>query len=163
MEKPTLVLKPSIINALFPIFVRNLLYSLVLVVILYGVYYILRFFKLVPFSNAAVIGFFISLLLVIAILPLCYELIKLVNTTYYFYHTHVSAEFALLAIKKHSVNYSQITNISTDISIWDRLSNAGDITIHTGQEQTPSLILTYISSPRRIEKIIYHLIHKNRK
>ena len=37
MQKPKLILKPSLINALTPMLVRNLVYALVVAIILFGV------------------------------------------------------------------------------------------------------------------------------
>lgn len=162
MEKELLILKPNIVNALLPLFIRNLFYSFVIVLLLYGVSFILRFFNIISYSVAVIVSWLFVLLIVLAAVPLLYQIIVLANTRYYFFKTHVISEIEMIYIERHSVNYSQITNIATKISLWDRLSNAGDITLHTGQEQTPSLILSYIKDPHRIEKAIYHLIHKNK-
>lgn len=162
MEKPLLILKPSIINALFPIFLKNLFYSFIFVVAVYLINHALKYFNLIHYSDILTITILIVLMFVIPIIPLSYNITKLTNTRYYFYRTHLLSETKILGIEKHSINYSQITNISTVISLWDRISNAGDITLHTGQEQTASLMLSFIRDPHRIEKAIYHLIHKNR-
>jgi len=160
MKKRTLILKPSVVNGLVPITFRYFLYAVVVSVVLFLVENILKNFNLIEISFkwwTVLIG------LVILVLPSGSKLIKLRRTTYSFYTSHVESEFRFLTIKKHSVPYSQIVDMTLEISLWDRLTKAGNITLHTAEEKTPSLVLYYIRKPEQIEKIIYRMIYHHRK
>ncbi|MFH1664331.1 MAG: hypothetical protein ABH986_06040, partial [archaeon] len=126
MEKHLLVLKPSLFNALIPTFIKNLVYSFIVVLILFGVSVLLETVNIInTYSNK--LFWLIIILIVFSIGPLIIKMIVLFNTNYYLFKTHVLSEFRFLAVKKQSVPYNQIVNISVDISIWDRVCNAGNI------------------------------------
>jgi len=67
MEKPLFILKPSILNALFPLFLKNLFFSSLISIILYFVY------RLILYSGYNLPSikqyFFIVLALILALLP----------------------------------------------------------------------------------------------
>ena len=161
MEKPLLILKPSLVNAILPTFLRNLFYAFILVLILFGIAIVLETFNIVDYPNKVL--WLLGLLLVISIGSVLVKIINLFNTSYYFFKTHVSREFEFFTVKKQSAPYSQIVNISVDISIWDRVCNAGDITLHTAEDVAPDLILHFIKEPEKIERGIYNLIHRVKK
>ena len=160
MEKPLFVTKPHIINGLFPIFLKNLTYSVVFSLILYAVSFILRYFNLINYSNAVIISFLIGLAIVIALVPLFIKIINLGTTTYYFFKNHLVSESGLFGKAKHSVPYSQITDLAIDVSLWDKLCNAGDLTLHTANDQNPDLVLYYLKDIDTIENILNKAIHK---
>ena len=84
--------------------------------------------------------------------PLSIEIFLLLNTTYYLFHTHVTREFEFIAVKKHIVPYNQIVDIKVNISIWDKVCNAGDIVLNTAEDVEPNLILHFIENPEKVEK-----------
>ncbi|MBT3720210.1 PH domain-containing protein [archaeon] len=160
MNKPLLSLKPSFFNALIPMFVKNLIYSGIITVVLYGLSFVLEFLNILnPISNKIFLA--IVILVALAVLPLIISVIILANSNYYFYKTHVESEFEFFIIKKHSTPYNQITNISTDISIWDRICRAGDITLYTAEDNVKNLTLKYIENPQKIEQEIYSIMKSN--
>ncbi len=159
MTKPILVLKPSIWNGLFPLWAKNLFYALPITIALGVIMFVLRFFAILEESLTFLSVSLIFLLLIISLTPLLFKILILYNTTYYFYHSHVTSEVELLNIRQHSVSYDQITDVSMHISLWDRLCNAGDITLHTGKEAEHPLVLHYIKNPKKIEHLLYKIIH----
>jgi len=161
MEKPLAILKPSLINALAAIFIRNIFYSFIIILVLYGVSILLETFNILDPINK--VFWVIIILLLVLIVPLLIQTVILHNTLYYFFRTHVSRELKFFVVKKHSVPYSQIVNITIDISIWDRICKAGDITLHTAEDKTPDLVLHYIKEPEKIEKHIYAMMHRIKK
>jgi uncharacterized membrane protein YdbT with pleckstrin-like domain len=163
MEKPLLVLKPNIINALLPTFIRNLFYSFIAALVLFGVFLLLRLFNFIDYSTRLVIFFLIIFLLVVSIIPLLAKIVTLSITKYYFFRAHVVLESKLIKIKRESVPYHQIVNITIDISLWDRLCKAGDIILHTAKEESPDIILYYIKEPEKIESALHRLIIKTKK
>ncbi len=160
MGKRVLILKPSIVNGLLPITFRYFLYAVVVSMVLFLIDYILRNFNLIEFSSR---WWIILIGAVILVLPSAAKLIKLHYTTYYFYASHVESEFRFMTIKKHAVPYSQIVDVSVEISLWDRLTRAGNITLHTAEEKAPSLVLYYLRKPEQIEKIIHKMIYHHRR
>lgn len=163
MEKPLLILKPSIPNALIPIFLRYLFLSLIPALILYGLIISLKIFNFVDFPNKKIIYWLVILLFIILIMLLFIRVIILTSTKYYFFKTNVLSEFRLIIIRRHSVPYNQIVNIKTNISLWDRFCKAGDIILHTAEDTDPDLTLSYIKDPEKIEKSIYHAIYSYKK
>jgi len=98
-------------------------------------------------------------LFVILIISLLIKIVILSSTKYYFFNNHITSEFKLIIIKRHSVPYHQIVNIRTDISLWDRFCKAGDIVLHTAEDKDPDLVLNYIKDPEKIERAIYNMIY----
>jgi len=161
-EKPLSVLKPNAVNALAPMFLRNLFYFLIVSSIFYGFYWVIRFFSDLEFSIRQIILASLILSLLIVFLPLLIRIIILYNTSYYFYKTYLMKEFELFIIRTKSAPYSQIVNITSDISIWDRITNCGDVILHTAEDKTPDIVLSYIENPEKIEKNLYILISKQK-
>ena len=81
-------------------------------------------------------------------------------TKYYFYETNAVKEFRFIVISRKSVVYSRITNIVLKVSLWDRITGAGSITLHTGDDEMPDLVIRYVKDPVKLEELVYSLIHK---
>ena len=163
MDKPLLILKPNLINALLPSYVKNYILSLVIVWTFYGLTFFLKTIGLI--QNAMVWGmwgiFLWSALL--TLIPLSVRIVILMNTKYYFYDTHMLSEFKLFSIKKKSAPYTLIRSITTEITLWDRMCNSGDIVIHTADDNQPNIVLKYLNDPERVEKGIYHLVKMSKR
>ena len=159
MDKPLLVLKPGVVNALLPTLVKNLF----IIGILSGVYFLLGSIELINKSSTNMLFGLLCILLVYFTLRLVIKLIILYNTKYFFFQTNVVREFELVIVRRHSTPYNQIVNITSHVSLWDRLCKAGDITLHTAEDRLPDLVLHYIDDPEKIEKDLYELIQKSKK
>lgn len=159
MEKPLLVLKPNIVNALFPLFLRNFFYSFIIVIFLFGLSFVLKQSHIIDYPTRKIIFWLIFFLIAMLIIPLLFKLISLYYTKYYFFKSHVTSEFKFIRIKRYSVPYHQIVNITTRISLWDRICKAGDITLHTAEDKSADLVLYYIKNPMKIESGLYKMIH----
>lgn len=163
MENPILILKPSVINALVPVFLKKLFYFILILGFLLGGAWLLRYFDVIdPSTEDALIGLGI-LSLLFFLLPILFQFVFLYNTQYVFYETHVVSEFELMIVKRHTTPYHQIVNITSDVSIWDRLCNAGDLTMHTAEDRLPDLTLKFIKNPNEVEKKIYTLMQKQKE
>jgi len=158
-KAPMMVLKPDLINAIFPSFAKNLFWSIILVAILYGVNMLLKLFGIVVISSAFAIPTLLIFAVVLSFVPLIFQIFILANTKYSFYDNHVNSEFKFILIRKRSATYPHIINMTVDISIWDRLCNAGDIIVHTAEENDPDIALRFIKNPEDIETQIYALIN----
>jgi|TARA_Y100000310_G_C20284967_1_gene624423 hypothetical protein len=71
-------------------------------------------------------------------------------------------EFEFFIIRTQSVPYTQIVNITTDISIWDRITKSGDIILHTAEDKAPDVVLSYILYPDKVEKSIYRMVARQK-
>lgn len=158
MQKPLLVLKPSIVNALFPIFIKYLFRSFIFTAVVYGILFVLS--ERLNLTMSQILPWLAAFMLALAILPLLARTVVLRNTRYYFYPTYVVSEFKLIRLVRHSAPYNQIANIKTHASLWDRMSGAGDIILHTSENRTPDLVLSYIKNPEKIESSLYSLLHR---
>jgi len=160
-RKPLLVVRPSVINALFPLFLKNLLGF---GIIGFGVFLLAPFVKLlIPDFPSLSFNLIFFLILLLTFLSISIKLFLLLVTRYYFFETNAIKEFKFIVIRRRSVVYTRITNVSVKISLWDRITGAGNITLHTGDDNEPDLVLSYIKKPIKIEELIYSLIHKKNK
>jgi uncharacterized membrane protein YdbT with pleckstrin-like domain len=161
--KPLFVLKPNITNALFPLFIRNFIYSILFCGVLFAVYTLLTWLKILSINLEWTIAFFIILAFLISLIPLTSKIVILLCTKYIFYEESLIHQFKFINIKKDSVIYSRITNINLDITLWDRVCKAGDLTIHTADDTMPDIVLKYIKNPEEVEHKIYSLIKRSNK
>jgi hypothetical protein len=162
METPLMEMKPNILNALFPVFLKNLFFSFIVILVMYAVSQVLTIFGVISLTASDVTIWLIGILFLFAIAPMTVRIIILYNTKYYFFRTHVISEFEFIMIKKYSLPYSKISNITVDISIWDRFCRAGDVTLHTAENITPDLVLRFIKNPKKMERDIYRMIDTQR-
>ena len=159
MSEHVTKIKPSLVNALVPIFIKDVIYSILITAIFFFTIHILKAVNVTKFSTSTKLNILIFVL--VALVLTTSRIIILTSTTYYFYNDHIKSEFKFIAIKSFAAPYSSIVNISSSISLWDRLCNASDITLHTA-EDNKDLVLRYITNPKKIEKIIYQMIKKSK-
>lgn len=160
MEEAVLTLEPNLKVGLLPIIASNFSYSIIISSSIYLMLYLFDRFDVISISNKFLYG--IIFFLALFIIPILVNVIILSRTTYLFYDTHLSKEFRLLGIKKHSIPYNQIRNIVTNVNIWNRLSSAGRIEIHSANDKENMMILNYINNPEEIEEKIYSIIGKKK-
>lgn len=162
-EEPLFILKPNVFNAIVPIFAKNLLYSLMMGAVGFGLFWLLFEFGSVPYTMGQAffwIGFFV---LLFPAIPSLIKLFILHNTKYFFYKTRIVSEFELFSVKRSSAPYQQIVSVTSKVSIWDRICKAGDLTVHTAEDSTPDIALLYIKDPHAIETKIYELMRYYKK
>lgn len=157
--KPFLVVRPSIFNALIPVFFKNLIG---IGLISFAFYFLISLVNLllVDLIFFPTIGVVLVFIFVLTFLSISIKLFILKMTKYSFYGTNAVKSFKFIIIKKRSVVYNRITNITLNVSLWDRLTGAGTIRVHTGDDEVPDIVMRYIKNPERIENLIYNLIHK---
>ncbi len=164
VEKPLLVLRPHVFNAILPMLMKNLIYSVIINMGLFGILYIAEYvgYK-TGILQYGVLVFYLMIAIstiIMALIPLACRIIILLNTTYIFYKGHLIKEFELIVIRTSSVPYNQIVDISINISLWDRICRAGDMTIHTAEDRAPDLKLMYIKNPEKIQHLIYGIVSR---
>ncbi len=161
MDKPLYTFKPNLMNSLFPEFLKQLLFSLFIVGGLYGLLRLLTSLNIYTLPKQNLWLFILGTIMVLS--SLFFKIITLINTSYFFYHNHVTREFKFLIVRKHSIPYNQITNLTLDVSVWDRICKAGDLTLHTAEDKEPNLILKYVNNPEKVENLIHGIIEKKPK
>lgn len=163
MKSTELILRPYMFNALTPEFIRNLIYSMLINIGIYGIMYIYQLTMKNVFIEFGSLLFYVSFSLstfAIAFIPVVWKIILLYNTNYYFFDDHVVNEFEFLIVRKKSVMYDKIVDMTIDVSIWDRICKSGDITLHTAENRSPDMKLRYIKEPFKIENHIYDIISR---
>lgn len=163
VEEPLFILKPNIFNALVPIFAKNLFYSLIMGAIGLGLFWLLYEFGTVPYTMGQAFFWTVFFVLLFPAIPSLIKLFFLHNTKYFFYKTRLVSEFELFSVKRSSAPYQQIVSVTSKVSIWDRICNAGDLTVHTAEDSTPDITLLYIKDPHAIEAKIYDLMRYFKK
>ncbi|MBN2102121.1 MAG: PH domain-containing protein [Candidatus Aenigmarchaeota archaeon] len=163
-EKPLLVLRPHIFNAILPMFMRNLIYSIIINFGLFGILYITEYVGYMTGTMQYGILVFYLLFIIstafMAMMPLLWRIVFLLNTTYIFYKKHLVKEFEFIVIRTSSVSYDHIVDITISISLWDRICKSGDMTLHTAENRAPDIKLMYVSKPEKIEHLIYDIISR---
>lgn len=165
-ENPLFILRPNLINAFFPTllkyFFKIIIYAGLPLIIL-GI--ILNILKIISFNNYLMAFIIIFTSIIIATISLAIKIfILLPKLEYRFYNNHFEVESKLLNIEKKSVPYNKIVNINANISLWDRISHAGDLIIHTADEkETGDIHLLFLKNPLDVEKKIHDLILKTNK
>lgn len=160
IESHSLKLKPSIINALLPAVIESITFSIVITATMYIVIFILSLIGLISFSFPIKFLTLFLPFLVFVLIPFSIHVFYLWYTTYYFYTDRVVKEFRFIALNKQSVFYDHIINITVEISIWDRLTSAGDIILHTADDKEPEVVLKFIPKTEEVEKLIYKLVKR---
>ena len=85
MDRLLFKLKPDVINALFPMFLRNLLVSFVIVLVLYVITQLLVLINVLALTTNLILLWMAGILVFLAIAPLLFRIVILLNTIYYFY------------------------------------------------------------------------------
>jgi hypothetical protein len=106
------------------------------------------------------LSYIIPATIVLALLPTFGRAFLNTRRTYYFYDTYVVSEFDFFIKDRVSCPYHQITNVDLDISFWDRLTDAGDIVLHTAEDNADDIVIRYVRSPQKVEEQIYNLMQK---
>ncbi|MCF7872059.1 PH domain-containing protein [Candidatus Woesearchaeota archaeon] len=158
-EKPYII-KPSLLNALLPTFIKSFFISIILTTILYIFIFLLKLTGLNIMIFELEIIVLISPVIILTIVPTTIRIIMLKCTTYKFYNHYAEKIFKFIIIRKKSTLYSKITNITTNVDLWDRISKAGDIILHTAEDSTPDLTLKYVKEPENVEKLLHNYIKK---
>lgn len=159
-EEPVLIIKPNLINTLFPTFLKNILFIGSGAGIVFLITISLRSLEMIEINTTILTGSLIIITLFLSFILISWKIIKLITTKYIFYHTHIIIEKKLFNVHRTSVIYNQITNITTKLNVWDRFSNGGKIILHTAEDNTPDLELYSVNNTQTIEKKI-HLLIKN--
>jgi uncharacterized membrane protein YdbT with pleckstrin-like domain len=157
MEPPILTLKGSIFNAIFPTYMKNILWAAFILFPFFGGAYVLARMG-VGTSAPIVVSTYIILIAFGALVPLVWRIIVIVNTTYTFYKELVVMEFRFFVVRQESVPYNKITNITVSVSLWDRLTGGGDITVHTADDSQPNLVLYSVRQPRELHERLTKLV-----
>ncbi len=100
----------------------------------------------------------ILIILALTFLSISIKFTTLKLTKYIFYENNAVKDFKFIIINRRSVMYDRITNITLKVSLWDRITGAGKIILHTGDDELPDIIMKYIKDPAKIEELIYSLI-----
>ena len=48
-------------------------------------------------------------------------------------------------------------NLTMNVTIWDRICKAGDLTIHTAEDKEPDMVLRYVKHPEKLETMINNM------
>lgn len=162
-DEPVFVLSPDLVNALVPSLIKNFLISLGISILVYLFFSLLTFISKAKVYGGALISTIIVVFLIFLIIPFLINMFILKFTKYEFYSSNIVKQFKFIMIKKHAIIYDKILEVKLDISIWDRLTKAGDIQLVSADDSSPNLVLKYIKEPEKVEKNIYQLIRKVNK
>lgn len=165
-EEPLLILKPSLINAFLPTLIKYVLKTILYLGIPIGlIFMVINLLQGNKTNFILFVGIIIFGSIVISLISLAIKIFIFTPAIEYrFYKNHLELEKKLINIERKSVPYSKITNINSEISLWDRITDSGDLIIHTADEnKTGSLEILFLKNPLEVEKKIQILISKPKK
>jgi uncharacterized membrane protein YdbT with pleckstrin-like domain len=151
-------IKPNLLNAAGPKFLKYLLaYSLASTTIYYALQTIQPTF--LAYTQTRLITTLTLLTIVISIIVVKRRIIKLHYTKYDFYDTHVVETTGIIGRKRNSIPYKQISKLTNNTNLWDRITNASDITLKSQKhDDSHDLTLKSIKNADEIEHKIYKLL-----
>lgn len=152
--KAMMTVKPSLINALFPEYARNVFYALLIMLVAFALSYGAYFLSILSWEPNLFLYLVLALLL--GVVPLTWQIIQLRSTTYYFFDTHIVHEYAFFSVRRKNVPYTKIVGLHVERSFWDRLSRAGDLHIHTADDSEPDITIQFILNPQQVEEWLTH-------
>lgn len=160
MTKPLHNFKPNLLTALVPHFFRNFLYVALIFTLLYLMAFAAGMLGLTNYwlQQLLNIPLLVGVAFILAILPLSFEAIKLMNTNYYLYKTRVEVKYEFFVMRKYSANYNQVVNLKTIVNIWDKITSSGDIIVHTAEDTSNDLRLEHVKNPEEVEKKLNKLL-----
>ena len=162
MPQKQFTLKPDLINALLPTFTKNLFrYSIAGV----ATYYIIQALpSLFVYEHTRLVTAIILVVLLFSFLSIKLAIIRLHRTTYTFYDTHVAQETGFITKQRDSIPYKQISKVINNTTLWDRLTNASNITLKSSRHaDSHDLTLQSIKEANKIEHEIYKLLKTDAK
>ena len=158
MEKPLYAMKPSIINAVVPNAARNILISAIIALPGASLWFLVR--KSLPWTFGQAFALVFIAFAVVLNLKELWNAVCIWNTTYYFYRNHLVHEFELFKEERISILYEKINNVKSNLSLWDRMCNAGDLEIFLKDSHPPVFTLLYVKYPAEIESKLHQLIRQ---
>ena len=158
-ESVILELRPNLVNGFLPVYIGYVAKISKWASIPITIAVILSLLTINPLNPGLTLILAGVGILTLALLSLIVRIIMLGNLKYTFYKDRIEMHQQLFNIRRKSIRYSQITNITAEISVWDRICNAGDIILHSAEEtEVGDLELRCIKNPYDIEKKIHELI-----
>lgn len=157
MPTKQFTLKPSALNATAPIFLKKLFkYSLAAI----PIYYVVIWLSL-NINYQALLLSLICIVVLASALETKPALIHLHYTTYVFFDTHVLVKSGILSKQRNTMPYNHISRVVNNSSLWDRITNASDITLKsTKHDENQDVTLKSVKNAEEVEHKIYALLKK---
>jgi uncharacterized membrane protein YdbT with pleckstrin-like domain len=156
MEHTRLVLRPSLVNAILPRYFQWLKRYTVASFVAYAVFFALDALGLFLINHRTLLWALVIVSVWMSFVSVKHLIIALHRTTYTFLDTHVTARSGILMTHRQSMPYNQIQKITNDASLWDRMTNASDITLHGIRGH--DLLLRSIKNSEDVEERIYSVL-----
>jgi len=158
MERIREVIKPYIPNAIIPRFLSTLLYASVLVFVTLLMFSLVQPFLAFEFTARQIIAFGITVTLLITIISLLEEFIKLVNTEYRFNEEDIEIYYKFFTQHSRSIAYDHIIEVKSYQSMWDRITNSGNIMLATGIDDQVDFSLNHIKDVEEKREMLQNFI-----
>lgn len=152
-------IKPDLVNALGPILARWFVRFSIGGIVAYFLFTTLSDFGYLAIARTPLIFAIVLIVLMLTVLSIKFHLIDLHATKYLFYDTHVAVEKKLLVTRRHSMPYKQISKITNNSSLWDRISRASDMTLRSARpDDVHDVQLKSVKNSEDVEARIYRLL-----
>ena len=159
MPKLVFSVKPDLVNALVPVLARWLFRFSIAGLITYALFSAIANAGLLVIDQTRLIIAVVLIVIVFTFFSIKYRLIHLHATTYLFYETHVVVQLKLLSTRRHSMPYKQISKITNNSTLWDRISKASDMTLRSSRpDEVHDLQLRSVKNSEEVEARIYRLL-----
>ena len=159
-NKPILLLKPDMYNALIPKIVNY--FILYLVIMGFSVwplsYYIISQSRADNFDRALTTVISIILIIPIVIIPTVFSYLNIRAMEYRFFNDKLEFYEGFLTVHKTVTPYERVTDISMKKTVWDRIFGTATIGLYT--PHGVSVYIRYVKDSDRIYQYLQHKILK---
>lgn len=155
------VLHPSLLNSLVPTLLKHFFRLLVWSIPAAIAVTVLSLFGVGP-GPAIVVGWWLLAVLIAALLRISVRTLLLHNTEYHFTDSSVTRRLEFFVIKSHAAPYRSITDVRVEESIWDRLTGAGDVIVHTAEDNQRDIRLHALENPEQVAQWLQRAASRSR-
>ncbi|MBR9700758.1 PH domain-containing protein [Candidatus Woesearchaeota archaeon] len=158
MAKIIFKVKPNIVAALFPNYIRwvwRFFCATIIVMI------VLRFQSIVDYNEIWLASVLFPGIFVLSFFHVKHKIIRYHRTTYYFYENRFVSEFDLIIKRRQSIPYNQIRKLKHEQKLWQRAFHVADIRVmYQDEEGREDFILRAVKNPEDVEHKFYNLMKK---
>ncbi len=101
------------------------------------------------------ITYYAAICLILTLMALGPKIFRLTRMTYIFDKDHFEKRYDFLNSETESIEYKKIARIDLDKSVWDKITDAADIIVHTASERDPDVILEYVRDAEEVRQFLH--------
>lgn len=151
-------IKPDFLASIIPYYLHWVWRFSLAALLAYGIVRLLDELSILVVSETALRIALVIIVLLGSFVSSKHRMIKLHQTKYLFYDTHVVIQTKMLNVKKQSMPYYQISKVTNNSNLLQRITRVSDIILH--RISGSDFVLKSVKHPDDIEHKIYKFLKK---